>query len=97
MANLYLTEFANLGLNGNAPIPQEPPVTSQKVAFTTAAQSAAFDEQTRFVRLLPDADCHVAFGANPTATAAFERMMSGVEYFRGVKAGHKVSVYDGSS
>lgn len=33
----------------------------------------------------------------PTATASHQELVADVEYFRGVKPGHKVSIYDGSS
>ena len=97
MASLIITEYANLALNGHAPVPQEPAIAEQTVTYTSATQSSAFDEKTTFIRLKPDADCHVKFGSNPTATASHQELVADVEYFRGVKPGHKVSVYDGSS
>lgn len=100
MADLYITEVTNLakdGIGAVTPFLSEPSVATQKIAFTTAAQSAAFSALTRLVRLVPTADCHVAFGENPTATANDELLKAGQEYVRGVTAGHKISVYDGSS
>lgn len=103
MANLWVTEFAATGIpfdSGgtlNTPFAQEPAAAAQKVAFTTATQSAAFGSTTKIVRLVADANCHVLFGADPTADADDERLTSGVAEWRVVTAGHKVSVYDGSS
>lgn len=99
MANLNITEFAALGEAGDFkfPVAKEPAVTTQSVTFTSATQSAAFNAQTRFVRLLPDANCYVLFGANPTAVATSEKLASGQEAWRAVNPEDKVSVYDGSS
>ncbi len=100
MANIFVTEYNSiqLGMPGYAaPIPLEPAVANQNVSFTTATQSVAFNASTRFVRLFSTANCHVVFGANPTATAAKQKLIAEVEYWRGVVPGQKVSVYDGSS
>lgn len=92
MANLYITEYSNLGLNGNAPIPQEPAVTGQNVSFTTSTASAAFNERTRFVRLVASADCYVKFGTGPTATTSDQFLSAEMEYFRGVPEGKAYKV-----
>ena len=73
------------------------PGATQAVTYTTSTQSTAFDDATRIVRIIADADVFVAFGANPTATASSIKIPSGtVEYFE-VDAGTKVACYDGSS
>lgn len=103
MANLWITEYARVGLgdgtyrDGSVQMPLEPAETGQNVSFTTATQSAAFGSSTYFVRLVPSANCHVLFGANPTADADDQRLTAGEEYFRAVAPGDKLSVYDGSS
>ncbi|WP_273280931.1 hypothetical protein [Pseudooceanicola atlanticus] len=107
MANLYVTEYANVGTRAAASLggfidtphlmPREPADANQKVAFTTAAQSAEFATGTVLVRLYADAACHVLFGEDPTATAAHQRLTANTEYWRAVTAGQKVSVYDGAS
>lgn len=86
MPNLYITEFAQVGIDAlgrvAAPIPRQLPVAEQKVAFTTSAQSATLDATTTMVRLQADGICSVAFGANPTATTSNLRMTAGqTEYF----------------
>ncbi len=76
---------------------KEPAIAEQAVTFTTATQSSAFNAATKIVRVAADAQCYIAFGANPTATANSKLLPSfGVEYF-GVTPGDKVSVYDGTS
>lgn len=100
MANLWITEYDNAATGSytvSLPIAEEPALANQKVVFTTATQSAGFQSATSFVRLVADADCHVQFGANPTATADMQKLIAGVEYWRAVTAGDKVSVYDDGS
>ena len=100
MASLYVSEAASLADDGRGfavPVFPEPARTTQKVTFTTATQSAAFGGDTRIVRFFADAACHVAFGSNPAATASSPRFAADTEYFRAVRGGDKLSVYDGSS
>lgn len=104
MATLWITEYEHFGLpiGGSAgamkaQLALEPATADHALSFTTAAQSSAFNAATRFVRLYASADCHVAFGSNPTATAAKQKLAAGVEYWRAVVAGQKVSAYDGTS
>lgn len=59
-------------------------------SFTTTTQSAALDGGTEIVRVLADANCCIAFGTNPTATAADIPLTANVpEYFE-VPAGGTV-------
>ena len=100
MANLYITEYAHpgqVGLAVNTHMALEPAVAEQKIAFTTAAQSAAFGATTTVVRIQSDTAGHVKFGTNPTATASHQPIAADVEYWRAVQPGDKVSAYDGSS
>lgn len=102
MATLYITEYKDLPFEAGhlIPVATEPAEVDQTpVTFTTSSQSAAFNNQTTFVRILADADCHVLFGTNPTATANNQKLISNVEYWRGVPKGqsYKVAAYDGSS
>ena len=67
---------------------QEPILTTQVVTFTTAAPSAQFSSETRFVRLYASADCRVAFGPDRVATVASMPLTGKVgEYLRGPAAG----------
>ncbi len=106
MATLYTTEFNNPTdtVDGSSVIivpfvelGYEPALTTQKTTFTTAAQTSAFNADTNFVRLVATADCHILFGASPTATSSHEFFVANVEYWRGVGNGDKLSVYDGTS
>jgi len=69
------------------------PVSTQKVnSAGTSAQSAAFSSNIEYVRIIPDADCHIEFGVNPTATTSKIFMESKTsEYFK-VSPGEKVAV-----
>ena len=69
------------------------PVTTQKVTSSgSSAQSSAFGSNIENVRVVPDADCHIEFGVNPTAanTKIFLEAKSS-EYFK-VSEGEKVAV-----
>lgn len=92
MSKLYVSEYARMTQSsgpGNAvvPAPEEPPLATQVVDFTSgAAQSAAFNAKTRFVRLQADAVCSVRFAANPTATVNDARLAAGQTELRGIAA-----------
>lgn len=80
IATLYIAEYADV--RGSTPV--EPALATQPVTVGgTSTQSAAFNANTRFVRLHTDAACFVLFGANPTAvTGASPRLAAGAtEYF----------------
>ena len=92
MSKLYISEYARVSqasgpVNAIVQAPEEPPIATQVVDFTSgAAQSAAFNAKTRFVRLHTDAICSVRFGAAPTATANDPRLAVGQTEFRGIPA-----------
>lgn len=97
MANLYITEFVAIpkdgpyGTSTPMPVGATPAIAEQKVAFTTTTQSAAFNAATRYVRVISDTNCHLAFGANPTATTSSMRVVADVPEYFGVVAGQKVA------
>jgi hypothetical protein len=68
-------------------------ISTEKVtASGTSVQSAAFGENIEYVRIVADADCHIAFGVNPTATTSSIYVPADdVEYFK-VSPGEKVAV-----
>jgi hypothetical protein len=93
---LVITEYAELAASGGGhPIVagQEPALNVQEVAIgAVSAQSAVFNDATRFVRVHSDVVCRIAFAADPAALATSTRLpANGTEYF-GVKPGHKVAV-----
>jgi hypothetical protein len=92
MANLHITELFDIA--GPMQIPQMPPVVEQTplaIAGASAA-SVAFSARTRFICLTPKADCHVAVGDTPVATANSKPLTAGQAYYFGVSPGHKVAV-----
>ncbi len=96
MAKLYITEFTALPADGATfpaimQLPALPPVAEQVVTFTTTTQSAALNAATRFVRVIADADCHIAAGANPTATTSTMKLIAGTPEYFGVTPGHKIA------
>jgi hypothetical protein len=90
MTKLYISEYARVTQAsgpGNAVVqaPEEPPVATQVVDFTSGVTpSAAFNAKTRFVRLHTDAICSVKFGAAPVATANDPRLAAGQTELRGI-------------
>ncbi len=96
MAKLYITEFTALPADGATfpaimQLPSVPPAAEQVVTFTTTTQSAALNAATRFMRVIADADCHIAVGANPTATTSVMKLISGQAEYFGVTPGHKIA------
>ena len=69
------------------------PLTTEKVTSSgSSAQSSAFNANIEYIRVIPDADCHIEFGVNPTAanTKIFLESKSS-ECFK-VSPGEKVAV-----
>lgn len=67
-------------------------LTYQTVAFTgTAAASAAFDGDTSIITVSADANCAVAVGTNPTATATDFPLTADTLYDFQVEPGQKIS------
>lgn len=85
MSILYVTEFADVGRYGGVvQMASIPPTASQNVSFTaTAGQSAAFQNNTKYVRIAVDGIANIAFGTNPTAVAGQNARLSAgaVEYY----------------
>ncbi len=85
MSTMYITEFADVGkMGGVVAVAAIPATAKQNITFTgTAGQSAAFQSNTRLVRVHVDGIASILFGTNPTATANVDaRMTAGqTEYF----------------
>lgn len=95
MANAYISEHSHKGDEARGmPVeaPTQPAVATQKVSFTTTAgASSAFGTGTHFVRIITDAACHVAFGADPTATTNDPVLPANVIEYHHVRPGLKAS------
>ena len=99
MAIFYVAEFKLFGY-GTAgvvvPAPRAPAfITQAPLDFSGGEQkSAAFDDQTRYVLITTDANCHFLFGTDPTATTndlpLWSKMYAGFSVER--EAGMKISV-----
>ena len=97
MAKAWIQEYGRVSRDMDnivAQAPQEPAVASQTVAFTTSTQSAAFSDKTVLVRILADAECRLAFGADPTADDDSLPLPAGASEYFGVKAGDKVAIFE---
>jgi hypothetical protein len=85
MSIMYITEFADVSRVGGDAVsmPSIPPTASQAITFSTVAQSAAFQNNTKVVRINVDGLANIAFGLNPTAVASTSMRMSAgaTEYF----------------
>ena len=69
------------------------PLTTQKVTSSgTSAQSSAFNANIEYVRIIPDADCHIEFGVNPTATTSKIFLESKSSECFKISPGEKVAV-----
>lgn len=96
MSIMYITEFAGVRAGGGGLMASLPPTASQAITFSTAAQSAAFQNNTSMVRINVDGLANIAFGTNPTAVASTSMRMSAgqTEYFdlsSVIGQGYKVS------
>lgn len=91
MSTLRITETQNGLYNLTSNIFDLRSVTNQSVTFTTSAQSAAFQSTTTVIRVVADANCHIAVGTNPTATLNDMLLRANVEYDFYVTAGTKIA------
>jgi len=100
MATAYIAEFRDLAYDQHGhpvPVGSCPPLAEQVVTFTASTQSTAFHSDTRFVRISADANCNLAFGSAPTATASNMEMQADTPEYFGVNGKDKVAIYDGTS
>jgi len=102
MAFLYIAEFSKFGTikaptssgwGDSAPIAAVPPVAEQKLAIGVGSvPSAAFNAETKMVRLHADDICSIEFGSAPEATTDNMRMAAGQTEYFGVSPGQKIAV-----
>ena len=97
MSTIYISEYARLGGDEDGDrsdyLFDDGTTTHQKATYTgTAGASAAFQDDTRFVRIVCDASAWLAFGAAPTAvTTTGVYVAANTAYIFAVKPGQKVS------
>lgn len=71
----------------------EPSQRNQQVAITAGSvQCAALGDSTRFIRIHTDGAIRIAFGTNPTASGASQRLAANSTEFFGVWPGTKIAV-----
>lgn len=97
MAKLFISEYnrmlVDFKVGHPTPVPMEPPLVEQTVAIGgTSAQSAAFNANTKFIRVHADVVCSRLLGANPVATLDNARMAAGATEYVGVEPGDKIAV-----
>lgn len=91
MAVLYVTEFRGQEPDRREQAAPMPPIAEQAVTFSTSTASSAFNTQTRLVRILADANCHVEVGSAPTATTSNMYLPAGVPEYFTVQPGDKIA------
>ena len=101
MSDLIITEYDKLGKGRNGVLVQagqEPAITNQTVSFTTATLSSQFNADTKFIRIISDANAHIVFGDNGISAAATNtRIIADMPEFFAVTGGDYLSIYDGTS
>lgn len=90
---LRILESSDAGVRGTFRVPFNVAQTPVAVG-ASSAQSAAFAGGSSIVALQSDEDCHVAFGANPTATTSHFKLVAGQTWPFEVTPGHKVAVIE---
>lgn len=101
-SKLYIAEYAQVGTavyasggsQGVLEIAQEPSLQQTPVDFSGGvASSVAFGANTKFVRIICDAQCSVKFGPSPqTATNANTPLGALIPEYFGVVPGQIISV-----
>lgn len=93
MADLYIAEFATLPqISGGKPqIWPEPGIATQKVTYSTSAQSAAFNAQTRYIAITSPGIFSYTVNDNPTATTSHFRVPADQIICFAVTPGHKIA------
>lgn len=95
MSSLWITELRTMPIDSNGKtvdVASLPSITTQKVTISgTSAQSAALNADTKFVRLLADANCCVLAAADPTATTSNLPLTADAPEYFGVIAGQKIA------
>lgn len=93
---VYVTEFTGQGADRGArgvPAAAQPALAEQKLTPSgTSSQSAAFNVDTRLIRVHTTEIVSIAIGANPTASASTARMSAETTEYFSVQPGHLIAV-----
>ena len=101
MAKVYISEYAVAALDSRGMVSggQEPALANQVLDTAATHLSAAFNAETRFVRVHTDGIVSYLFGTAPTAATTNARMAANqTEYFGvpkgapGASSGYKLDV-----
>lgn len=96
MATVDITEYDKLAsdnLGARIAAGVEPARIVQQIAVSgvSAACPVEFEGNTRFVRVHTDVTIRIAFGKNPVASSASQRMPAGATEYFGVTPGIKMA------
>lgn len=96
MASLYIAEFRDVAFDSfgrGIGVAQGPPLAEQKLTISGSSNpSAAFNSNTKYIRVETDAICSIALGAAPTATTDNMRFAANQTEYFGVHGGLKLAV-----
>lgn len=101
MTTLFVTEFSGAAIVKGQPLPayDEAKMGAQQsvsIGASSAATTNAVASNTNLLRLLARSDCHVAFGASPTASTSTLPLTANVEFPIAIpqNANYKVAVIE---
>ncbi len=96
MSKLWIHQFKTLSQrpSGAQLAPLDGVIGEEAVDFSSVTPSQPLSDQTYFVRLKADADCHVAAGTNPTATTDSLPLTAGQAEYFSVQPGAIISVIE---
>lgn len=104
MAIINITQYERMAVDsrGNSvPVGENPPISTQALTYTVAAESVVFDKKCKFIRLLSNENAYFLVSDDSTAaTVSSQKIESNVaEYFgiAALNADVTLSVYDGVS
>jgi hypothetical protein len=96
MAKVYITEYNHIVhlLEGTTPIAAEPALVDQAPVTTTgaSAQAAAFNLNTKLIRVHTDGIISFNVGSNPTASTNNRRMAANSTEYFGVQGGQTIAL-----
>lgn len=93
---VYVTEYAGQGTDRggrSTPVAKTPALVDQKLtASGSSSQSAAFNADTRLIRVHADEIVSISIGTNPTATTSTARMAAGQTEYFDVQGGDRIAI-----